>query len=337
MAVKVMAAKMSENQIVTPRSLASRRGFLQTAGAVAAGSLVLPRSAIAAARRRVLRIAHLTDIHIQPELRAPDGFRACLNHMEALPDKPQLILTGGDHVMDCYRQPRERTRAQWDLFASVLKQESSIPVKSCIGNHDIWGWNKTKSETTGNEPEFGKNWASQVLAIPHPYYSFDQAGWHFIALDSVRPGARDEVFAAFLDEEQFAWLEKDLASVPPTTPVLIWSHIPIVSALPPTMNAGQSPLADMSIECGHIHSDGARILELLTKHPNVKACLSGHLHRIDHVEVKGVHFHCNGAVCGKWWRGGNDGFPEGYTVVDLYDDGSYQLSYVTYGWEVIPA
>ncbi len=94
----------------------------------------------------------------------------------------------------------------------------------------------------------------------------------------------------------------------------------------------QSPLADLSIECGHIHSDGARILKLLPQFANVKVCISGHLHRIDHVEIKGIHFHCAGAVCGRWWRGANDGFPEGYSLIDLNSDGTYAWQYVPYGW-----
>ena len=33
-----------------------------------------------------------------------------------------------------------------------------------------------------------------------------------------------------------------------------------------------------------------------------------------------------------WWRGALDGFPEGYAIVDLYDDGSHTCNYVAYGW-----
>lgn len=314
----------------------NRRSFL---GASAAGSLALSSAAsfAAADRSPVLRVAHLTDIHIQPELQAPQGLIACLHHLQSLPRKPDLILSGGDHVMDCYRQKRDRTKTQWDLWANTLKQECSIPVRSCIGNHDIWGWDKAKSDTTGSEPEFGKRWASDVLSLNRPFYSFDQGGWHFVALDSVRPGSREQLFAAFLDEEQFAWLEQDLSALPADRPVLIWSHIPLVSALPPMMNAGQSPLEDMSIECGHIHSDGARVLALLTRFPNLKVCISGHLHRIDRVLVKGVNFHCSGAVSGKWWRGANDGFSEGYSIIDLFADGAYEWQYVNYGWKADPS
>lgn len=315
-----------------------RRGFLQAAGGLAAGYVLGAHGpGQAAERKRVLRVAHLTDVHVQPELRAPEGMAACLRHLQDATDKPDLILSGGDHVMDCVRQPRERTKTQWDIWQRVSKAENSIPIRSCIGNHDIWGWNKSKSGSTGNEPDFGKKWASDVLGLDRPYYSFDHAGWHFIALDGVQPGDPEGAFYGGLDEAQMDWLTGDLASVPKTTPILIWSHIPIISALAPLINSKAPKTEPIPIEAGHIHWDAVRVLALLTKHPNVKACLSGHLHRIDHVELKGIHFYCNGAVSGAWWRGKNDGFDEGYAMVDLFDDGTLSCKYTPYGWQAMPA
>lgn len=315
-----------------------RRGFLRAAGGVAAGLVMGAGGQIQAAeRKRVLRVAHLTDIHVQPELRAPEGMAACLKHLQDSADKPNLILSGGDHVMDCVRQPRERTKTQWDIWQRVSKAENSIPIRSCIGNHDIWGWNKTKSGSTGNEPDFGKKWASDVLGMDRTYYSFNQTGWHFIALDGIQPMEPEGAFYGGLDEAQMDWLTRDLASVPKTTPILIWSHIPIISALAPLINSKAPKTEPIPIEAGHIHWDAVQVLALLAKHPNVKACLSGHLHRIDHVELKGIHFYCNGAVSGAWWKGKNDGFDEGYAVVDLFDDGTLSCEYTPYGWQAVPA
>ncbi len=315
-----------------------RRTFLKWTGGLAAG-LAAGHTRVGASteRRRVLRVAHLTDIHVQPERRAPEGMAACLDHVQSLREKPDLILSGGDHVMDAVRQKRDRTRIQWDIWKKVLKAENSIPVRSCIGNHDIWGWDKEKSHATGNEPDFGKKWAIEALDLPGRYYSFDQAGWHFIALDGVQPAGPkgDGSHSAYLDEAQFDWLRRELASVPVTTPILVWSHVPIVSALPIT-NPRESLTGNLSIEEGHLHSDAGAIVDLLSRFPNVKACLSGHLHQVDHVEIKGVHFHCNGAVCGGWWKGKNRGFDEGYALVDLFDDGSYQCQYQAFGWVAEP-
>src|SRR5689334_1934514 len=108
-----------------------RRGFLQAAGGLAAGMMLGAGGHIQAAeRKRVLRVAHLTDVHVQPELRAPEGMAACLRHLQDTADKPNLILSGGDHVMDCVRQPRERTKTQWDIWQRVSRAENSIPIRS---------------------------------------------------------------------------------------------------------------------------------------------------------------------------------------------------------------
>lgn len=311
----------------------SRREFL-AAGTAFASGLIVPKVsfAIGEERKRVLRVAHLTDVHVQPELRADGGMAACLRHVQDQKDQPGLILFGGDHVMDSFEQTRDRTKLQWDLWSRVLKTENSIPTMACIGNHDIWGWNKAKSQATGSEVNFGKRWAVETLGLPNRFYSFAKAGWHFIALDGVQPGAKPETYAAHLDEEQFDWLGKELSAVPIQTPILIWSHVPIVSAMP-MLKKRSGPTAEMNISPGTCHTDAGAITNLLAKHPNVKVCLSGHLHQVDHVQVKGVNFHCNGAVSGNWWRGTHEGFGEGYAVVDLFNDGSYTCEYVTYGWQ----
>jgi Icc protein len=315
-----------------------RRDFLKGIGGVG-GVLAATGTGRAdqpAGRRRVLRVAHLTDIHVQPERHAPEGMTACLHHVQSLADKPDMILTGGDHVMDSARQKRDRTKLQWDVFQKVIREENSIPLRSCIGNHDIWGWEREKSLATGHEPDYGKNWALEHLGLERRYFSFDRAGWHFIALDGVQPAGpkREGSHSAYLDEEQLDWFRRELTSVPKTTPILIWSHVPIVSALPITNP--REPLGNIVIEEGHVHSDAAVLVNLMAEHPNVKACLSGHLHQVEHVEIKGIHFHCNGAVCGSWWKGKNRGFAEGYALVDLYDDGSYDCKYTPYGWVADP-
>jgi 3',5'-cyclic-AMP phosphodiesterase len=318
-----------------PNITVDRRQVLGLGATLAAASLFASRAS-ASERKRVLRIAHVTDVHVQPELRAPQGMAACLQHIQAQADKPNLVLTGGDHVMDCVRQTRDRTRVQWDLWKRISRSDNSIPIHSCIGNHDIWGWNKTKSGASGNESDYGKQWACDALGLDKPYYSFNQAGWHFIALDGVQPGEVEGAFYGGLDDEQLDWLKADLANVPPTMPILIWSHIPIVSALAPLFNSRGPRTSPIAIEAGHVHWDAVQILALLTQHPNVKACLSGHLHRVDYVHLKGIHFYCNGAVSGAWWKGKNDGFEEGYAIIDLFDDGSLECRYTPYGWKAMP-
>ncbi len=98
--------------------------------------------------------------------------------------------------MDAFAQTRSDTQAQWDLWNRVLKAENGLPLRTCIGNHDIWGWERSKSQANGSEPDYGKNWAVRALGLPGRYYSFDRAGWHFIALDSIQPGESERTYSA---------------------------------------------------------------------------------------------------------------------------------------------
>ncbi|MBU0755753.1 MAG: calcineurin-like phosphoesterase C-terminal domain-containing protein [Planctomycetes bacterium] len=42
-----------------------------------------------------------------------------------------------------------------------------------------------------------------------------------------------------------------------------------------------------------------------------------------------------GAVCGAWWEGAYDGFPEGFVVIDIEGD-DFSWRYETYGWKAEP-
>ena len=82
----------------------NRRDLLRWS--LAASVATLPTAAIAqpVGKNRVLRIAHLTDAHVQPEHGAADGLRACFRHAQAS-HKPDLIVAGGDQIMDALAKP----------------------------------------------------------------------------------------------------------------------------------------------------------------------------------------------------------------------------------------
>jgi Icc protein len=312
--------------------LPDRRAFL----AAGAGLAALPSAAGGAARKPALRIAHLTDIHVQPERKAGEGMAACLRHMQGQKDKPDLILFGGDCVMDAFAQTRTRTKLQWDLWHRVLKAECSLPWLGCIGNHDVWGWDKARSKASGDEKDYGKRWAADALTMPKRYHAFARAGWKFIVLDSTHRGPRPGTYTARLDPEQFDWLAAELKATPRTTPVLVLSHIPIFAACP-FLDGDNEKTGDWKVPGAWMHIDARRLTALFHGHGNVQACLSGHIHLADRVVYLGTSYFCNGAVCGGWWKGKYQQFAEGYALVDLYADGSVQCEYVTYGWKAEPA
>lgn len=306
-----------------------RREFLRGA-AVAAGAVLVGGAgpSEAAKRKRVLRVAHLTDIHVQPELEAGEGMAACLEHVLRQKSRPDLILTGGDLIMDGFAQDEARVRAQWRVWDSVLRDYNAVPIRHCLGNHDIWGWDRAASRTTGQEPLWGKRWAVEHLGLRERYYAFDQAGWNFVVLDSTHPhGAAG--YTARLDEPQFEWLAGHLAKVPQTTPVLVLSHIPILCGCA-FMDGETEKTGNWVVPGAWMHIDARRIKDLFFKHPNVKVALSGHIHLQDRLEYNGVTYLCNGAVSGAWWKGAYQETQPGYALVDLYSDGTFQHQYVHY-------
>jgi 3',5'-cyclic AMP phosphodiesterase CpdA len=326
-----------------------RRRFLLDSGRLAALSPVAaaglassafasaPVAATAAAdseasARRVLRFAHFTDVHIQPEKGAKAGLAEALEHAQSLDDPPALIVTGGDAIMDAFAADRVRTQTQWDLWTAVLKDHCSLPVLHTIGNHDIWGWDKSSSSTTGDEPKWGKAWAIEAFDIPGRYYHRDQAGWRFIILDSVRPDPDGSGYLAFLDDQQYDWLAATLRETPADTPVCIVSHIPIITVVAQIYNDTRADDRNTTLPGSWVHLDALRLKDLFAKHSNVKLCLSGHMHRVDHCRFNGVGYICDGAVSGSWWNGDNYECEEGYGLIDLYEDGAYRHQYVPYHW-----
>jgi len=318
----------------------SRRNLLGIAGTVAVAAVVgLPATTLARATAlprpkpvggtRVLRVAHLTDSHIQPELRATDGMNACLQHVMAQSDKVGLVVTGGDLIMDSFGQPRERTQTQWNLYTRSLKDHCGVPVEHCLGNHDIWGWDKKKSQTAGTESQWGKKWACDVLGLATPYRAFERAGWRFVVLDSVQPF--EAGYLGGIEEAQFEWFKAELEAHR-ATPTIVVSHVPIVSAVA-CLGDGKFKDGVFSLSGGNVFTNQLMVHSLLRKHPQVKACISGHIHQLEDMRVEGVRYICDGAVSGAWWKGEKTRCVEGYGLLDLFDDGRVDWKYETYGWK----
>ncbi|MCH2133397.1 MAG: metallophosphoesterase [Phycisphaerales bacterium] len=282
-----------------------------------------------APRKRVLRLAHLTDTHVQPERDAGRGFATCLKQVQADPDPPSMILFGGDNVMNVDSEDgRERAGVQLATWNDVLKQECSLPYRTVIGNHDVLGL----------DPVDGKKWAVDAYGLPGRYYDWEASGWHFIVLDSTSPNVLrggEGGYKGLLDEAQFQWLAARLKRIPATTPICVVSHIPILAACT-FFDGDNEETLDWVVPGAWMHVDARRIKDLFHEHPNVKLCLSGHIHLVDVVDYLGVRYACNGAVCGGWWDGNYHEFGPGYAMVDLYDDGSCEVDFNTYPWTPVP-
>jgi 3',5'-cyclic AMP phosphodiesterase CpdA len=317
-----------------------RRAFLRNSGAlalgaaVAASSLTSQAATVTVPRRRVLRAAHLTDIHVLPNSgdfqNPPEGMASAIRHAQGQPDKPDLILFGGDLVMDSLKTEKAKVLTQWETWDQTFSAEVKLPYHLCLGNHDVWGWALHDQPGIETDRHYGKGLALERLGMKDRYYSYDQAGWHFVVLDSMQPDfANKQGYTARLDDAQFAWLARDLAATAPTTPVCILSHIPILSVCV-FFDDDLESTGSWVIPGAWTHIDSRRIKNLFLQHPNVKVCLSGHVHLVDDVTYLGVRYLCNGAVSGGWWKGKYQEFGPAYALVDFYDDGTVENRMVYY-------
>ena len=166
--------------------------------------------------------------------------------------------------------------------------------------------------------------------MEHTYYSVDQCGWHIIFLDSTQKKSNGMWYTAKLGEEQIDWLSRDLAATPANTPVLVVSHIPILCANIFLDNVKQR-FGKFQIPGSWMHTDVQEIVTLFNQYPNVKLCISGHIHLQDKVQYNNVMYCCNGAVSGDWWR--NEYYHQtkaGYAIIDLFNDGTFENNYMHY-------
>lgn len=279
-------------------------------------------------KKRSVRFAHLTDIHLEPKRNAPEGLAAALRHIHSLPDKPEMVITGGDNVMCVLGADDNWAAVQFSLLKEVFSRECKLPVKFCIGNHDVWGWDRKSGKTTGNEPLWGKKRPVREFGLPERYYAFDQGKWRILMLDSTH--ICDDVYTAKLDEQQFAWLVEQLDTSKDKHICLI-SHIPILSAAV-FLDGENEKTGQWVLPHQWMHLDARKFVELFLKHKNVRLCISGHLHLLERIEYNNVTYICDGAVCGAWWQGAFHQCQEGYGVFDLYDDGTFEHHYIDYGW-----
>ena len=281
-------------------------------------------------KNRVLRIAHMTDFHVQPEGIAPDGMIQALRHAQAQEDPPDIILNTGDSIMDSLEADKARTETQWDVYNSIMEAECKLPIFHAIGNHDVWGW-AVSDPAVKSDSRYGKEMAIEKLGLTNRYYSFDRAGWHFIVLDSTH--LPNEVssypYIGKLDDVQFQWLTEDINSVSSNVPICIVSHIPILAACE-YFDGPNEESGNWVVPGAWMHIDARQFRGLFLQHPNIRLCLSGHTHQYESLDYLGVRYLTNGAVCGNWWWGAYMDFPPAYVLVNLYDDGTADSLFAPY-------
>lgn len=342
-----------------------RRNFLKTAAVgLAAGfsgqSLARANTEVHAVRKPPLRVIHMTDHHLMDfmnERGSSRGIEAAFAH--ALTLNPDLIANGGDLLTHSIERPLRDVKKDARTILKMFPERGPRIINAC-GNHDIWGWNRKKSGASGRESLFGKNFFLEYFGEGELYRSIDLGSWTMLVLDSVQPW--ENGYQGGLDDEQFEWLEGELRSADPAKPIIVLSHVPILSAGLILQDARLGPPDDhargVTMPKGSCHQDLWRVADAFWRHGNVKIVLSGHVHVDERIDILGTSYISGGAVCGSWWipreqmarratlRERDQGNPHlirtpradpGFAVFDLYPDGKFDYEYVLFPWEFVRA
>lgn len=150
--------------------------------------------------------------------------------------------------------------AEFDTAAQIL---GDLPVRYVPGEHD------TLDEGAGKAylDRYGKGTKG------NGWYSFDLNGVHFIALVNVFGFEAGK--EASLGTDQLAWLKDDLRAVKHSTPVVVYTHI---------------PLWDIYAPWGWGTSDAEVAIRMLRPYGSVTV-LNGHIHQIAQKVEGNITFH----------------------------------------------
>jgi len=258
------------------------------------------------------RVAFLTDVHL-PATGQDERFAKALRHAEA--QKPDLVIFGGDNVFCVNGVDKPTAQGLFDNWNSVLSKGLTVPYLTCVGNHDVW------HSGSKDDPLYGSAWARKAFGMKSAQQAVVKGGWKFLILDTFVAGG--------FGGAQFEWLKNQLEQTK-EMPVAIVSHISILNACSFLEN-GIVKDGSWAIPGDWVTTETRTYVELFAKHPNVRLCLSGHMHQIDLVELKNVKYICGGSVGGAWWGGDYLGFPPAYVLLDLKPNG--EVSHKVIYWE----
>ncbi|HEX4681176.1 MAG TPA: metallophosphoesterase [Gemmatimonadaceae bacterium] len=265
------------------------------------------------AQSRTFTFVHASDPHIAPA--NADRFR----HFRALTDSlsPAFVLMGGDLIFDAMSQKEPAARAYFELFAAESRA-FRMPVWTVPGNHDHFGIIPSRSHVDPGHPLYNRGMYRHYFGPD--YYSFTYGGVHFIGLNSV--SADDSAYYGDVDSLQLAWLKRDLALVPATTPVVTFNHIPFVSGWGTLLGYSDDALVgDVAIVNGkrrfrHTVNNVQDVIEAMRGHRYVLA-LGSHMHAPERLEFLSdgmrVRFEISAAIVGGNTVGPMT-LPSGFTV-----------------------
>jgi 3',5'-cyclic AMP phosphodiesterase CpdA len=213
--------------------------------------------ASAATQPEGLTFVQISDTHIGFNKPAnPDTARTmteAVSRIARLPVRPAFLIHTGD--ITHLSKP-----AEFDTAEQIIKSANS-QVHYVPGEHDWMDDGQAYMERHGKGTK-GTGW-----------YSFDHGGVHFIALINVvnfKAGSLTN-----LGQSQLAWLKDDVGALSSSTPIVVFTHIPLWAVYP---------------AWGWATEDSAQALDALKRFGSVTV-LNGHIHQVLQKVEGNVTFH----------------------------------------------
>jgi 3',5'-cyclic AMP phosphodiesterase CpdA len=291
----------------------TRRQFLGTCALAASAAACSPFGALR--RSAALRLVFYADVHARDTPPITDALARAAQAIAA--QHADLVIAGGDLVEAGPDVAAAVADPCWAAYHDMLDAlaRSEVGVHHVLGNHDL----VEPGARTG--PAGPRAAFLSELGLERSYASFEAAGYHFVLLDSVEVVPEPPGYRGFVGAEQRDWLAADLARIPPSQPVIVATHIPLVRNEPNgVQNGDETPHS--------VIANAADVLDIFASR-RVILVLQAHLHRVEAVRVGATTFLTGGAICGQWWKRSRDGAEPGFMVVTL-DRERVDWEYVTY-------
>jgi len=191
-------------------------------------------------------LAQISDLHIGANENGVDPvphLEAVIEAIRALPNEVDAVLVSGDLTHD-------GGPAEYQLARELLER-LDVPLHVLPGNHD----SRSLLRQTFELPGVGEEPVN---------YSVEVGELRLVAFDSNVPGQDPGRYGP----EQLRWLDAELAARPDQPTLLAMHHPPLATAVREwdgiNLEPGQRPL----------------LAEVVARHPQLRAIVGGHLHRI---------------------------------------------------------
>jgi len=235
-------------------------GVLWTASGGVLSSRLVTDAAAADAAPATFSFVQISDTHVGFKGEAnPDAaatLRQVVERVNAMPAAPAFVLHTGD-------QTHGQKAGAFDTVAEILKGLRAERTFYVPGEHDVFLDGGTEYLARyGKGTVGGRGWQS-----------FDYKGTHFVGLVNVLKYKGEGMGA--LGEDQLEWLKKDVAPLSSSTPVVVFSHVPLWAVYP---------------AWGWTTEDAERALASLRRFGSVTV-LNGHIHQVLQKVEGNVTFH----------------------------------------------